>query len=624
MDHNMKNRNKLYLIFTVPAIAAGTFLLMGAGNNKAGILQSNKSYKKQEEAATTYPQREAFYGDMHLHTALSFDASAYGTRVLPDQSYKYGKGEYINFQNAKIKRTTPLDFMAVTDHSEYLGVFNDIVVNNNSPLANTEYAAKLKDSDPKVRIDFFRAIAARSLDASERITELDDKNIIKSSWQQIIEAANTNYEPGKFTTFIAYEWTSAPGATLHRNVFFRGTKVPAVPFSSLDSQKPEDLWSFIEENGKVGIDAIAIPHNPNISNGVTFQLTDSYGKPFSKEYSIRRAKNEPVTEMSQNKGVSETHPLLSPNDEFAGFEQFTGKVKDGTPYKISGGFTREALGNGLAVAQNTGVNPLKFGVIGSTDYHSGLTTSEEGNFFGNVAITDSSLRIRGAVTPDNLTRGSGGIAGVWAEQNTRDAIFDALKRKETFSTSGTRLKFRFFGGWDYNKDFLNSTDWVKNAYAKGVPMGGDLPTKPSKSKAPVFVIWAIKDPNSANLDRLQVIKITLKDGKSVEKIFDVALADNRKVDPKTGKVPPVGNTVDLKTATYTNTIGDTELRTVWTDPEFDPSVASLYYLRVLEIPTPRWSTIHAIASKTELPETIVKTIQERGWSSPIWYTPKSK
>lgn len=613
---------KKYLLVTSSATFAATaFILMSAKHSDEKKVRAI-DHAKAAKYAPANPLRNAYYGDLHLHTALSFDASAFGTRILPDASYKYAKGDSVVFMGKKIKRNGTLDFLAVTDHSEYMGVFNDMVVNDNAYLANTEYAKKMRDEDSKVRYSFFREIVTYSLVPGKTVDDLDRKDVIKSAWDQQIAAANNNYEPGKFTTFIAYEWTSAPGATLHRNVFFRGSKVPQVPYSSLDSQKPEDLWSFLEANRKQGIEGFCATHNSNISDGMAFQLVDSYGKTFTKEYNQRRASNELFVEISQNKGQSETHPLLSPDDEFANFEQYTGKTRFGVQYKIHGSFVREAYGNGLAQQANTGVNPFKFGIVGASDYHSGITTSQEYNYFGQIANTDSNLRVK-VTTPiaaDNSPAG-GHLTGAWAEENTRDAIFDAFKRKETFATSGTKLQFRFFGGWGFDKNILKKTDWVKDAYAKGVPMGGDLPAKPGTSKAPVFVLWAIKDPNSGNLDRLQIVKVSLKDGKPYEKIFNVALADGRKPDPVTGKVTPIGNTVDAKTATYMNTIGDTELGTVWTDPEFDPSVASLYYLRVLEIPTPRWSTIHAVASKQALPENLPKTIQERGWSSPIWYTP---
>jgi len=372
--------------------------------------------------------------------------------------------------------------------------------------------------------------------------------------------------------------------------------------------------------------ALAIPHNPNASNGLMFDWNDLSGKPIDQAYAESKAINEPITEISQNKGNSETHPELSPTDEFANFEiaDFMSPRVDSTR-KNQGSYVRDAYGRGLIIKEKTGVNPYKFGTVGAGDLHGGISASEEGSYQGTVSYTNATpanTLTKGKPESRGLFFSSGNITGVWAEANTREAIYDAFRRKETFATSGTKLKFRFFGGWDLGQDIIQTQNWDK-AYEKGVPMGGDIPAKPQNAKAPSFVIWAIKDPNGANLDRAQIIKVWVKDGKQYEKVFDVALADGRKPDAS-GKVKPIGSTVDLKTATYTNTIGDTELSTVWTDPQFDPKVPAVYYLRVIEIPTPRWSTILAVKNNLPISNQVAITIQERGWSSPIWYTPAGK
>ncbi len=412
---------------------------------------------------------------------------------------------------------------------------------------------------------------------------------------------------------------------LHRNVIFKGDHAP-LPFSSVDSRRPEDLWSYLENARKDGVEALAIPHNGNASNGLMYDWNDSDGKPIDEKYAQRRILNEPVSEISQNKGQSETVPALSPNDEFANFEVFDTLLVSREPSKPDGSYVRDAWGRGLSIEEKVGVNPYKFGVAGGGDFHNGLSTSAEDAYAGSAAGIDPNVPASAKAPPpidparfSQFATGSGNLTVVWADQNTRDSIFDGLRRKETFATSGTRLKFRFFGGWDFPQQVFDQ-DWVKVGYQSGVPMGGDLPAK--SSNAPRFVVWAIKDPNGANLDRAQVIKVWVAGGKHEEKVFDVAYGGDRKPDPATGKVPAIGDTVDLQKATYTNTIGTTELKAVWQDPEFDPALPAVYYLRVLEIPTPRWTTIQAVKHGQPLPADTPATIQERGWSSPIWYTPK--
>jgi hypothetical protein len=577
--------------------------------------------------------RQAYYGDLHLHTSYSFDAYVlFGAKVDPDAAYRFARGESVDFLGGSAKRNEPLDFLAVTDHSENIGVFNSLD-DPNSEFSKSEVGKAFKANPVKT---FFDSILSGKLASGKMLEGVNNaKELSQSAWAREIEAANRNYRPGTFTTFIAYEWSSMPdGQNLHRNVIFRGDKAPN-PFSSVDSPKPEDLWNWLDKIRKDGYEALAIPHNSNASNGLMFDWNDSNGRPIDQAYAEQRASNEPLVEIAQNKGTSETHPILSPNDEFSNYEFYDHLLISQKKSKPEGSYVRDALGRGLEISQRTaGVNPYKYGIIGASDFHNGLSTSSEEAFVGTFGGIDPTRPLpsvtdffknygeaRKIVAANLYETSSGNLTGVWAERNTREAIYDAFRRKETFATSGTRLKVRFFGGWDYPNAAPKQAQWVNVAYAKGVPMGGDLPVKPAGVAAPKFIAWGVKDPNGANLDRLQVIKIWLQDGKHVERIYELALSDGRKVDPRSGKAPAVGSTVDLKTATYHNSIGATQLSAVWQDPHFDPSVAAAYYLRVLEIPTPRWSTIVSVKRGEPLPADVPATIQERAWSSPIWYTP---
>jgi len=573
--------------------------------NCAGALADERSIKEN-------PNREAYYGDLHLHTSFSFDAYIFGSRITPDEAYRFARGEPVEYEGHSVQRRSPLDFLAVTDHSENIGVSRRI----------DDPSSAFARSETGKRVHWAYSIGAKEgakvfMDVEfEKDYQQLDLGAAKSAWQAEIDAANRNYRPGKFTTFIAYEWSPMVEVRyhLHRNVIFKGDTAP-FPFSAIDSKKPEDLWSYLESNRQRGIEALAVPHNPNLSNGLMYGWNDSEGRPIDEGYAQRRAYNEPLSEISQPKGQSETLPALSPNDEFAGFEQ-PGTLNSA----VHGGYVREAYGRGLVIAKDTGVNPFKFGVVGASDLHTGLSLSEAepfGDMMKTMAVTYKGL------FPEYSEYGqaTGSLTGVWAERNTRDSIYAALRRKETFATSGTRLKFRLFGGWQFPQDLFREGDWVKAAYTRGVPMGGDLPARPRKSEAPQFAVWALKDPVSGNLDRIQIVKVWLAGKDYGEQVFDVAYSDHRQPEANTGRVPPVGDTVDTRTATYSNTIGSTELHAIWRDPRFDPAVPAVYYLRVLEIPTPRWSTIQAIKAGGPLPSDVPASVQQRGWSSPIWYSP---
>ncbi|MGB0931930.1 MAG: DUF3604 domain-containing protein, partial [Chitinophagales bacterium] len=478
----------------------------------------------------------------------------------------------------------------------------------------------------------------QGLARNQPIPELVKKDIIQNTWQRLVESANKHNEPGKFTTFPAYEWTSSPvgpnsteevlyAANMHRNVIYKSEKVSDVPFSSFNSQNPEDLWAWMDKERSKGIELLAIPHNGNMSDGLMYDLQTSDKKPFTKEYAESRSRNEPINEVVQIKGQSMAHPALAPNDEFADFEifAFTFSTSVPPPSKPEGSYVRNALQNGLALEKEIGANPFKFGLIGSSDGHNSSGAIEENNYFGKFGSLDGDPKSRLIGDDKRFLRAkymsAAGLAGVWAEENTRDAIYEALERKETFATSGPRIKVRFFAGWEYDEKALSGNDWVKDAYEKGISMGSDLPTRPASvvRRQPSFLVWAVKDSEGANLDRVQVVKGWVdSDGKTHEKIFEVVWSDDRQLDAN-GKLPAVGNSVNVKNASYTNDIGAVTLQSVWQDPEFDASQSAVYYLRVLEIPTPRWSSYDAKAMGIAPPKDVAKTIQERAWSSPIWY-----
>jgi hypothetical protein len=459
-----------------------------------------------------------------------------------------------------------------------------------------------------------------------------DPAVAGEVWKRNVALADQANDPGKFTAFCSYEWTSMPNSmNLHRNVFFKDcAKIPAMPFSALDSKQPTELWSWMDGQRKAGNELLAISHNANLSDGRMFPTeVDINGRPIDAAYAASRARNEPLIEIKQLKGTSETHPLLSPNDEFASFEIMSillGNPPGRIPHLV-GSYARQALKDGLALEDGEGFNPFKFGFGAASDSHNTAVPYRQDNFFGGHSFADGTIeaRMSGAIVGgmfDARTEGTAGLTGAWAEENTRASIFEAMQRKETFAVSGPHIQVRFFGGWAYTADLLDGPDWPKNGYANGVPMGGDLP--PAQAKAPTFLLWAVKDPTSGNLDRIQVVKGWTQSGQSFEKVFDVVWAGERKPDKWTGVVPTIGSTVDLEKATYTNTIGSVELKTVWTDPEFDPGLHAFYYARVLEIPTPRWTTIQAAKLGVAPPDVVAATLQERAWSSPIWYTPSAE
>jgi hypothetical protein len=578
------------------------------------------------------PERDAYFGETHLHTSWSVDAWIFGNRITgPDDAYKYAQGKTIKHPlGYDITIDTPLDFMGVTDHSEYVGVTKEA----NTPGSSL---SKMPEAQPLILKDrnnpqdiekVFEYIV--KLNSGPPVKAFMSPQVAGTIWKENVQIADANNRPGKFTAFCSYEWTAMPdNRNLHRNIFFRDcAKVPAMPYSALDSAHPEDLWNWMDTQRKAGNELLAISHNANLSDGWMYPIdVDSFGRPIDAAWATSRDRNERLVEIKQIKGQSETHPVLSPNDEFANYEISNYLLglddESGRVDRITGSYARQALKDGLTMQDTRGYNPYKLGMAGGSDSHNSASPYRQDNFYGGHAAADGTAQTRmsGALFNgiDVRLLNPGGLTGVWAEENTRASIWDAMYRKETFGVSGPHIKVRFFGGWGYDGKLLSQASWVHAAYAGGVPMGADLP--PAKAKAPSFVVWAAKDPTSGNLDRIQIIKGWTKHGQSFEKIYDVSWAGQRRPDKWTGEVPPIESTVNLETATYTNTVGAVEMKAVWTDPDFDPSLHAFYYARVLEIPTPRWTTIQAHQLGIAPPDVVPPTVQERAWSSPIWYTP---
>ncbi|MDJ0867284.1 MAG: DUF3604 domain-containing protein [Myxococcota bacterium] len=585
-------------------------------------------------------ERQLLWGDTHLHTNYSFDAYLFQNRTAdPDTAYRYAKGLPVvhPFHGARVQIGTPLDFLVVADHAELTAVPLRIFEGDPALLAT----AFGRDMAPLIAAGkggevFRRLVATANAGTGDpRIEELRSAAVRVPAWHHLVDAADRHDDPGTFTALIGWEWSSLPdAANLHRVVMLADDGAVAkqfLPFSTLDSDRPEDLWAWLERTtAATGAEFVAIPHNMNISKGRMFPLEDSEGRPLTAEYARTRMRWEPVAEITQIKGDSETHPALSPNDEFADFEtyRFLIDTRPDTDHLASvtrGDYARGALLRGLELEETFGANPYKFGMIGATDAHTGVASAEEDNFHGKMALDSvpekkPERRISGGDGPIGWNMAAQGLAGVWAEANTRAAIVAAFKRKEVYATTGPRIQLRFFGGWEFAAADASAADLAARGYAGGVPMGGDLSAAPA-GRAPSFLIHAAKDPVGANLDRIQVVKGWLgADGKASERVFNVAASDGRTPDVF-GVLSPVGSTVDLATATWTNDIGNPQLAAVWTDPEFDAGQRAFYYVRVLQIPTPRHSLYDAVALGRELPEGISATLQERAYSSPIWYTP---
>ncbi len=601
----------------------------------------NRKYSPYPEQ--TFPNR-VYFGDTHLHTSYSTDAGMIGNTLGPEDAYRFARGETVTSSTglpAKLPR--PLDFLVVADHAEGLGVA-PMIAESNPVILKDPLGKKLHDlvkaGKPEEAYNAWRGAKTAGTN-----TLMENKEMVGPAWQRITAAAEKYNEPGRFTAFIGFEWTADPkGNNLHRNVIFRDSKEKAdqvIPFSAGDSLDPEKLWEWMAAyEKKTGGRLLAIPHNGNLSNGLMFDdVTLTTKKPLDRDYAERRMRWEPIYEVTQMKGDGEAHPRLSTRDEFADFEtwdkgSFGAEAK--TPQMLPREYAREAYKRGLAYQVKLGVNPFKFGMVGSTDAHTSLSTTQEDSFFGKiVALEPTSDPIRfeevvagRAKNPEGKDisqyarqTSASGLAAVWARDNTREALWDAMSRKEVYATTGTRMRVRVFAGWSFTADDLQRSDFAANGYARGVPMGGDLRSAPA-GKAPALLLQAVRDPDGANLDRLQVVKGWLDaNGGTHERIWDVAVSDGRKIGSDGRCQEPVGNTVNVGEATYTNSIGDAVLGGYWRDPDFNPSQRAFYYVRLLEIPTPRWTTYDAKFFGVKRPEDVPASIQERAYTSPIWYTP---
>ncbi len=626
-------------LLVLPASAAEPYAGYGEAPTQSGYI-GEKEYSPY--LSQGFP-RNVYWGDTHNHTSFSTDAGMVGNRLGPDEAYRFARGEIVVASNgvrARLQR--PLDFLVIADHAENLGLAPMIAEKNpdllkiafGKQIANLVYSGKYGD-----------AYALWGDGMATRKDPLKGKEALtRTMWERLTTSAEKFNEPGKFTALIGFEWTSSPGGNnLHRNVIFRDGKAKAdqiIPLSNYDTSDPEDLWKWMAAyEAKTGGQALAIAHNGNLSNGLMFDDVTFTKKKLTRDYAERRMRWEPVYEVTQIKGDGEAHPSLSPNDEFADYGTWDKgsfgpepKTKDMLPRE----YAREALKRGLNYEQALGANPFKFGMIGSTDTHTSLSTTQENNYFGKATPAEPTAkpgRFQEKITgflakpggPDITMRHyqtlAAGLAGVWATDNTREALWDAFARKEVYATTGTRMTVRVFAGWDFEAADVQRQDFAKTGYERGVPMGGDLYKAP-QGKAPTFVIRALRDVDGANLDRVQIVKGWLDSkGAMQEQVYDVLCSDNRKITDKHRCEKPVGNTVDVKAATYTNTIGEALMLAYWKDPAFDPKQRAFYYIRVLEIPTPRWTTYHAAFFGIELPKNIEPTHQERAFTSPIWYTP---
>lgn len=619
-------------------LTAGITLIVGAAT-VTQVSASTSDSKVESERVYSTPvatdERRLLWGDTHLHSNVSADAFTLGSRLGPDQAYRFAMGLPVTNELGQTARLhAPLDFLAVTDHAEYHGVF-PLLEKRDSQLEGWplgEQMADLLQAGKNIELAKLFSDAIQSSEPELRTP----RPLVESAWQSSIKAADAAYTPGVFTTLIGYEWTSmVTGDNLHRVVLFRDSwerTRQVIPFSAQDSTDPEALWSALAEyEATTGGRVMAIPHNGNLSNGRMFSPIRNNGTAFDRDYAEQRRYWEPLYEMTQVKGDSETHPALSPADPFADFETWddgnitltTPKEPDMLPFE----YARSALGLGLAHRERLGLNPFDFGMIGASDIHTALSTTEEDNYFGKFihdgpAPGRSSLKMAGQL--QQIWRMvSSGLAGVWAAQNTREAIFDAMLRKEVYATTGSRIRVRFFAGWEFDESTLQDSQWAVKGYAQGVPMGSQLPAAQDPSLAPALMIKAQKDPNAAHLDRIQVVKGWLdSDGEHQEKVYDVVASGDRPRNLATGLFEPVKDTTDLATASYSNAEGAAQLEGVWRDPDFDAQQAAFYYVRVLEIPTPRWTSFDAVRFEENRVAGDTGKLQERAYTSAVWYYPK--
>jgi hypothetical protein len=610
----------------------------------AGTIDAAKAKKFFKEdtyspyAGRNFPDRP-LWGDQHLHTSWSPDAVGGGTRVDPETAYRFARGEEVTSSTGqKVRLARPLDWLSVSDHSDAMGVVADLIAGKPEMMNDPQLKKwhEMTNAGPEESMKAVMEMITAQGQGKLPKAMTDPKNL-KDVWRRMTTIAEKYNDPGRFSAIIAYEWTSnfGGGNNLHRNVIYRDGKQLAdqmVPYTTFDSENPEDLWKWMQAyEDKTGGNLLAIPHNGNLSNGMMFAVETFEGKPLTKEWAETRMKWERLFEVTQGKGTSEQHPSLSPNDEFANFEIWDKGNLNVVPKKpgmIQYEYAREAYKHGLEQEKKLGVNPFKFGLAAGTDAHTGLTAAEENNFFGKFPSSEPSperwsenaFDFEGRVIK-GWELGASGYTAVWATENTRESIWDAMHRRETYGTTGSRITVRFFGGFEFTKDDAFSRQPADAGYAKGVPMGGELHTAP-KGKSPTFLVAALKDSLSGNLDRIQIIKGWLgADGKAQERIYDVVVSDGRKINAEGRCTTPVGNTVNVEKATWSNTIGDPELITVWTDPDFKADQSAFYYARVIEIPTPRWTAFDAKKFGIKMGDEVPMTVTERAYTSPIWYNP---
>ena len=622
----------------------------GSGSPMPGTLSADYPGKVYSPyAKRSFPERP-LWGDSHLHTSLSMDAGLFGNRLPPREAYRYARGEEVMSSTGQaVRLSRPLDWLVVADHSDGMGLFGDLAAGKPQLLGYEQGARWNKglteggDEAVQATLDLIGNFSQGTIDPALLALYSPGSKLYKNLWERVIDEAEAFNDPGRFTAFIGFEWTSLiKGNNMHRVVIMRDGPVRArqvAPFTMTAPQgspDPRDLWQYLANyEEKTGGEVLAIPHNGNLSNGIMFPLDAQWnGKTLDETYVTQRDKWEPLYEATQIKGDGEAHPFLSPDDEFADYENWDIGNLDVSEAKtndmLAGEYAREALKRGLAIETRLGTNPYKFGMIGATDSHTSLATAEEENFFGKHSGYEPKPERMSHPFMENENGKlmgwqmvASGLAAVWATENTREAIFDAMLRKEVYGTTGPRMLVRLFGGWDFIKQDTKSRLLANVGYEKGVPMGSDLRAMPKGAKAPDFMVYALRDRIGANLDRIQMVKGWVDArGKTQEKVYNVAWSGERKLDAK-GKLPAVGNTVDVANANWKNTIGAAELGTIWTDPNFDPAQKAFYYARVLEIPTPRWTTYDAFRYGVDLPEGAPTSTQERAYTSPIWYTPAS-
>ncbi|MDG2020066.1 MAG: DUF3604 domain-containing protein [SAR86 cluster bacterium] len=666
--------------FLIALLFAGIIFILGANNVfsiKDDVADFSLDPIDSSVAVNINPNRDAFFGDLHVHTMYSFDAFIFGTTASPDDAYKYAKGGSIKHPlGFDMQLDDPLDFYAITDHAAWLGMIRAYADPDSKP-GQLDFAADLHGlNDPEnLNTNTFarRAGLFANLLTGELVkpsnnpikllgaylqedtiygTGAYDRETHQSAWRDVAEAAERHNNPGEFTTFIAYEFTSSgPGqSNLHRNVIFKNSKAPIQPFSIVDSRNPEELWDWMDNLRTLGIESLAIPHNSNGSNGQMFKLVDWAGNPMDDDYASKRMRNEPLVEITQVKGTSDTHPLLSPEDKWADFGIMNNRVASPFYSSPTGSYVRNAYLRGLSLDSEFKINPYKFGLVGASDTHTGAVSDKESDYHSKIGILDGTPELRGAAPLTKAFKeqieesgsnviirgyteigdqeyidtgytewGASGLAAVWSENNTRESIYDAFRRKETFATTGSRIKVRFFGGYKIN-DIFDKDDPVNFAYSNAVTMGSDM--LQSKNQIPQFMVWALRDAKRAPLDRVQIIKgWTELSGKPHEEIYDVACSDGRTPNPDTNLCNNSGASVNLSNCQISGNSGADELKAVWEDPDFDPNLKAFYYVRVLENPTCRWSTWDALKSGEKPREDLPATIQERAWSSPIWYVP---